>query len=177
MALKLGFSLVAPDAANHVGVTTVSEIWDNINNQWLSVTVAGGDGATYTAGDGINISSDNVISVKAATSSAYGGVKLGATSTETNRAVQLDSNGKAYVALQAATNAAKGSVQLSDSTTIATDLTNQNDTKAVTPKAISTALSTAATTAVNAKFWTGTQAQYDALTNYDSNVFYMISEA
>lgn len=179
MALKLGFSLVAPDAANHVGVTTVSEIWDNINNQWLSVTVAGGGGGTYTEGDGISISSGNVISVAAATSNAYGGVKLGATSTTTNRAVQLDGNGKAYVALQAATNAAKGTVQLSDSTTIATDLTSQNDTKAVTPKALATAIENsvgqAAENAVDARIWVGTKVQYDAIVTKDPDVLYFVT--
>ena len=175
--LKLPFALEKPSAS--IGVCDVTEIWDSVNSQWLSVTVTGGGGATYTAGDGINISSDNVLSVKAAASSAYGGVKLGATSTETNRAVQLDSNGKAYVALQAATNAAKGTAQLSDSTTIATDLTNQNDTKAVTPKAVSAAMSatisSAVATEVSGKFVVTTKAAYDLLTP-DANKFYFCTE-
>lgn len=143
MALKLGFSLVAPDAANHVGVTTVSEIWDNINNQWLSVTVAGGGGANYTAGDGISISSSKVISASSAT------------------------------------KAAKGTVQLSDSTTIATDLTSQNDTKAVTPKAVSTAIENsveqAAENAVDARIWVGTKDQYDAIVTKDPDVLYFVT--
>ena len=175
--LKLPFALEKPSAS--VGVCDVTEIWDSVNSQWLSVTVAGGGGATYTAGDGISISTQNVISVAAATSSAYGGVKLGATSTETNRAVQLDVNGKAYVVLQAATNAAKGTVQLSDSTTIATDLTNQNDTKAVTPKAVSMAMSTtissAVATEVSGKFVVTTKAAYDLITP-DANKFYFCTE-
>ena len=175
MALKLGFSLVAPDAANHVGVTTVSEIWDDINNQWLSATVAGGGGATYTEGDGISISSGNVLSVKAATNSTYGGIKTGATETDLNRAVTLDGDGNAYVALQAATKAAKGTVQLSDSTTIASDLTDQNDTKAVTPKAVSTAVQSLVTTEVSGKFVVTTKAAYDLLTP-DANKFYFCTE-
>ena len=127
--LKLPFALEKPSAS--IGVCDVTEIWDSVNSQWLSVTVAGGGGATYTAGDGISISSGNVISV------------------------------------EAATNAAKGTVQLSDSTTIAADLTNQNDKKAVTPKAVSTA--------VNNKFEVTTKAAYDLLTP-DSGVFYFCTE-
>jgi hypothetical protein len=175
--LKLPFALEKPSES--VGVCDVTEIWDSVNSQWLNVTVTGGGGATYTAGDGISISSGNVISVAAATSSAYGGVKLGVTSTETNRAVLLDGNGKAYVALQAATNAAKGTVQLSDSTNIATDLTNQNDTKAVTPKAVSTAIENsvrqAAENAVDARIWVGTKVQYDAIVTKDPDVLYFVT--
>jgi hypothetical protein len=171
--LKLPFALEKPSES--IGVCDVTEIWDSVNSQWLSVTVTGGGGASYTAGDGISISSGNVLSVKAATSSAYGGVKLGATSTVTNRAVQLDSNGKAYVALQAATNAAKGTVQLSDSTTIASDLTDQNDTKAVTPKAVSTTVQSLVSTEVSGKFVVTTKAAYDLLTP-DANKFYFCTE-
>jgi hypothetical protein len=175
--LKLPFALEKPSAS--IGVCDVTEIWDSVNSQWLSVTVTGGGGATYTAGDGISISSKNVLSVKAATSGAYGGVKLGFTSAETNRAVQLDGNGKAYVALQAATNVAKGTVQLSDSTTITTDLTSQNDTKAVTPKALASAMSTtissAVATEVSGKFVVTTKAAYDLLTP-DANKFYFCTE-
>lgn len=53
---------------------------------------------TYTAGNGIDISVENVISVSEATTTEIGGVTLGFTSTETNRALQL-SSGKAYVNL------------------------------------------------------------------------------
>ena len=165
MALKLGFSLVAPDASNHVGVTTVSEIWDNINNQWLSVTVAGGGGVTYTAGDGINISSGNVLSVKAATGSAYGGIKTGATETYLNRAVTLDVDGKAYVEMPVASNVMAGISMLSGSANITTDITNEVETKAVTPKALGAFH--------DSKIWVGTQAQYDAIQTKDANKFYM----
>jgi len=175
--LKLPFALEKPSAS--VGVCDVTEIWDSVNSQWLSMTVAGGGGVTYTAGDGISISSNNVLSVKAATSGAYGGVKLGFTSAETNRAVQLDGNGKAYVALQAATNAAKGTVQLSDSTTITDDLTDQIDTKAVTPKALTTAIENsvkkAAEDAVDARIWVGTKVQYDAIVTKDPDVLYFVT--
>jgi hypothetical protein len=139
--LKLPFALEKPSAS--VGVCDVTEIWDSVNSQWLSVTVTGGGGVTYTAGDGISISSDKVISAKAAT------------------------------------NAAKGSVQLSDSTTIATDLTSQNDTKAVTPKALASAMSTtissAVATEVSGKFVVTTKAAYDLLTP-DANKFYFCTE-
>jgi hypothetical protein len=139
--LKLPFALEKPSAS--IGVCDVTEIWDSVNSQWLSVTVAGGGGATYTAGDGISISSGNVISASSAT------------------------------------NAAKGTVQLSDSTTIATDLTNQNDTKAVTPKALasamSTTISTAVATEVSGKFVVTTKAAYDLLTP-DANKFYFCTE-
>ena len=139
--LKLPFALEKPSAS--VGVCDVTEIWDSVNRQWLSVTVTGGGGATYTAGDGISISSNKVISASSAT------------------------------------NAAKGSVRLSDSTTIATDLTNQNDTKAVTPKAVSTAVqslvSTAVSTEVSGKFVVTTKAAYDLLTP-DANKFYFCTE-
>lgn len=179
MALKLGFPLVAPDAANHVGVTTVSEIWDNINNQWLSVTVAGGGGVTYTAGDGINISSGNVLSVKAATGSAYGGIKIGATETYLNRAVTLDFDGKAYVEMPVASNVMAGISMLSGSTNIATDITNDVDTKAVTPKALATAIENsvgqAAENAVDARIWVGTKVQYDAIVTKDPDVLYFVT--
>ena len=179
MALKLGFPLVAPDAANHVGVTTVSEIWDNINHQWLSVTVAGGGGVTYTAGDGINISSGNVLSVKAATGSTYGGIKIGATETYLNRAVTLDVDGKAYVEMPVASNVMAGISMLSGSTNIATDITNDVDTKAVTPKALASAMSatisSAVSTEVSGKFVVTTKAAYDLLTP-DANKFYFCTE-
>lgn len=179
MALKLGFSLVAPDTANHVGVTTVSEIWDNINNQWLSVTVAGGGGATYTAGNGISISAQNVISVSAATSSAYGGIKLGASQTSLNRAVTLDANGKAYVEMPVASNVMAGISMLSGSTNIAADITNEVDTKAVTPKALATAIENsvgqAAENAVDARIWVGTKVQYDAIVTKDPDVLYFVT--
>jgi len=174
MALKLGFPLVAPDAANHVGVTTVSEIWDNINNQWLSVTVAGGGGVTYTAGDGISITS-GVISVKKAEYNVIGGIKCGYTSTEMYKQVNVDANGNAFATLSAATNAAKGIVKLSDSTTIATDIANNEDTKAVTPKAISAGVTAAVNTAVAAKIVEMTLAQYTALQTKDPNVLYAVT--
>jgi len=139
--LKLPFALEKPSAS--VGVCDVTEIWDSVNSQWLSMTVAGGGGVTYTAGDGISISSDKVISAKAAT------------------------------------NAAKGTVQLSDSTTIATDLRDQDDKKAVTPKALASAMSTtissAVATEVSGKFVVTTKAAYDLLTP-DANKFYFCTE-
>ena len=179
MALKLGFPLVAPDAANHVGVTTVSEIWDSVNSQWLSVTVTGGGGVTYTAGDGINISSGNVISVKAATGSAYGGIKIGATETYLNRAVTLDLEGKAYVEMPVASNVMAGISMLSGSANIATDIANDVDTKAVTPKALATAMENsvgqAAENAVDARIWVGTKVQYDAIVTKDPDVLYFVT--
>lgn len=139
--LKLPFALEKPSAS--IGVCDVTEIWDSVNSQWLSVTVTGGGGATYTAGDGISISSGNVISAKAAT------------------------------------KAAKGTVQLSDSTTIATDLANQNDKKAVTPKAVSTAIENsvekAAEDAVDARIWVGTKVQYGAIATKDPDVLYFVT--
>ena len=70
-------------------------------------------------------------------------------------------------------------MQLSDSTTIASDLTNQNDTKAVTPKALASAMSTtissAVATEVSGKFVVTTKAAYDLLTP-DANKFYFCTE-
>ena len=57
---------------------------------------SGGTGTTYTAGAGIDITSDT-ISVKAATSSAFGGIKTGYTNSGSNWAVLVDGSGNAYV--------------------------------------------------------------------------------
>ena len=80
----------------------------------------GGNGATYTGGDGININSSNVISVdtswlgqqiqnrinnitpgggsiQLATDDTIGGIKIGYTDNGKNYRVQLDSNGRAFV--------------------------------------------------------------------------------
>lgn len=166
--LKLPFPLEAPDKTTNKGVCDVTEIWDSVNSQWLSVTVTGGGGVTYTAGDGINISSGNVLSVKAATGSTYGGIKTGATETYLNRAVTLDVDGKAYVEMPVASNVMAGISMLSGSTNIATDIANEVDTKAVTPKALATYYAS--------KIWVGTQAQYDAIVSKDANKLYFIQE-
>ena len=175
--LKLPFALEKPSAS--VGVCDVTEIWDSVNSQWLSATVAGGGGVTYTAGDGINISSGNVLSVKAATSSAYGGIKLGASETYMNRAVTLDVDGKAYVEMPVASNVMAGISMLSGSTNIATDIANDVDTKAVTPKALATAIENsveqAAENAVDARIWVGTKVQYDAIVTKDPDVLYFVT--
>ena len=167
--LKLPFPLEAPDKTTNKGVCDVTEIWDSVNSQWLSATVAGGGGVTYTAGDGINISSGNVLSVKAATGSAYGGIKIGATETYLNRAVTLDVDGKAYVEMPVASNVMAGISMLSGSTNIATDIANDVDTKAVTPKALATYYAS--------KIWVGTQAQYDAIVTKNANMLYFIKES
>ncbi len=177
--LKLPFPLEAPDKTTNKGVCDVTEIWDSVNSQWLSVTVTGGGGVTYTAGDGIDISSDNVLSVKAATSSTYGGIKTGATETYLNRAVTLDIDGKAYVEMPVASNVMAGISMLSGSTNIATDITNDVDTKAVTPKALATAIENsvgqAAENAVDARIWVGTKVQYDAIVTKDPDVLYFVT--
>lgn len=93
--------------------------WDSTNNAWHfhgnlyadgwiaaggigSGGSSGGGGTSYTAGDGIDITSD-VISVKPASGSEYGGIKLGYTSsdpTAKNYAVEIDAQtGKAFVSV------------------------------------------------------------------------------
>ena len=64
---------------------------------------------TYSAGNGLSLSSTtfNVIS---ATSSTFGGIKIGYADSGDNVAVQLDENGKAYVTVPAFPSAADGIV-------------------------------------------------------------------
>ena len=52
----------------------------------------------YTAGEGITIS-DNTVSLNKAASDKLGGIKIGYTANDKNYAVELDTDGKAYVAV------------------------------------------------------------------------------
>ena len=87
--------------------------WDSINNAWHfhgnlyadgwiaaggigSGGSGGGGGTSYTAGDGIDITSD-VISVDKASGTTLGGIMTGYTSSGSNWAVQVDGSGNAYV--------------------------------------------------------------------------------
>ena len=62
----------------------------------LYAPAGGGSGTTYTAGDGIDLTS-NVISVAKASSSTLGGIKTGYTNSGSTWKVQVDASGNAYV--------------------------------------------------------------------------------
>lgn|SRR5574344_186163 len=72
------------------------------------------------------------------------------------------------IGLGAASSSMQGGVKLSTYSTITTDISNSDDTKAVTPKALPAFF--------DSKIWIGTQAQYDALSSYDANKLYFIKE-
>lgn len=89
------------------------------------------------------------------------------------------SSNAGYVPVPYASNDNRGVVQLSDYSHINDDITNNIDTKAVTPRAVNSVIASvatsAATTAVNNKMWFGTKAQYDALATKDPNVLYFVT--
>ena len=61
-----------------------------------TVEISGGQGATYTAGDGITIN-NNVISLKKASSTTLGGIRTNYATNGKNYAVKINSTGDAYV--------------------------------------------------------------------------------
>lgn len=71
--------------------------------------------------------------------------------------------------VQSATTGATGVVKLSDSSTINSDIANNIDNKAVTPKAISTSIDGS----VSSHFWIGTATEYSQITPI-SGVIYSI---
>ncbi len=129
---------------------------------------------SYTGGDGVNVSAGYVISLTTATASKIGGVKLGATASDTNRPVSVDANGNAQVAMQEADATHKGVARLTTTATASADA--QSDATAITPKAVNASLNTAAAAAVNLRLWSGTRAQYNALQAIDPDTFYFINE-
>ena len=92
--------------ANGSAVVAGDSLVYNSTLGWVAAAVSGGE--TYTAGTGISISAQNVISLSATTASAIGGVKVGSVittptieeiSSMENRYyyLQADSNGLAFV--------------------------------------------------------------------------------
>ena len=70
----------------------------NFTNGVLSFTGGGGSGTSYTAGDGIDLT-NNAITVKTASSSEIGGIKLGYTQSGKTYPVLVDGSGNAYVSV------------------------------------------------------------------------------
>jgi hypothetical protein len=99
-----------------------------------------------------------------ATSDTIGGIKVkdNADSNEDTKVyTQIESTSYCgFVTLKAADKEHAGIVQLSDSTTITSDMQNQVDNKACTPKAFASCVGTQ----VDSKFWTGTETEYDLIT-------------
>lgn len=117
-----------------------------------------------------------------ATSSAIGGIKVKANetdNTETKVYAQIESSTNfGYVTLKSADNANAGVVKLSKSSTITGDIQLQDDTKAVTPRALVTHIGTGITDAVDARIKFLTSTQYAALVDastVDPNVLYFIT--
>jgi hypothetical protein len=82
---------------------------DNVEISIANGTITiGAEDTTYGAGVGIKISDDNEIAVKQATSGELGGIKIGHTSSSNEYGVQLDSNGAAYVTVDATISAGTG---------------------------------------------------------------------
>lgn len=99
-----------------------------------------------------------------ATSTTIGGIKVkdNATSnTNTKIYTQIEaSTYYGYVTLKSADKSNAGIVQLSDSSTITSDMQSQIDTKACTPKALSYCVGNE----VDSKFWIGTAYEYSQIT-------------
>jgi hypothetical protein len=136
-------------------------------NDTIAGKIAALEGINYTGGTGVSISAGYVISLNPATNNALGGVKLGATASDTSRPVTDDGSGNARVLMQEADGTHKGVAQLSTGATILSDA--QSDAKAVTPNAL--------TTFFGSRIWVGTQAQYDAIVTKDANMLYFIKES
>lgn len=146
-------------------------------NDTIAGKIAALEGINYTGGTGVSISAGYVISLNPATNNALGGVKLGATASDTSRPVTDDGSGNARVLMQEADGTHKGVVRLTTTGTATADA--QSDTTAITPAAVQNVVSgmvqTAADTAVNNKMWFGTKAQYDAIVTKDPNILYFIT--
>jgi len=80
---------VALGELSNVELTNLSDgqgiVWDDTNQVWKNATIGGG-GGSYSAGTGINIS-NNVISLKTASTSQLGGVKVDGTTVIINNGV------------------------------------------------------------------------------------------
>jgi hypothetical protein len=138
-------------------------------NDTIAGKIATLEGISYTGGDGVNVSSGYVISLTTATSSKIGGVKLGATASDTNRPVSVDANGNAQVAMQEADATHKGVARLTTTATASADA--QSDATAITPKAVAPLLDAALAKLI----WMGTKAQYDDIATKDPNVLYFVT--
>ena len=139
-------------------------------NETIAGKIAALEGINYTAGTGVSVSAGYVISLNAATNNAIGGVKLGATASDTSRPVTDDGSGNARVVMQEADGTHKGVTRLTTTGTATADA--QSDATAITPAA--TAAKIAAEFA--ARIWVGTQAQYDLIVTKDNNTLYFIKE-
>ena len=108
-----------------------------------------------------------------ATSDTIGGIKVKAGVTDNTDTIvytQIESTSYCgFVTLKTADTTYAGIVALSDSTTITSDIQNQVDNKACTPKAFASCVGTQ----VDSKFWTGTAAEY-ALITPQTGVIYSI---
>ena len=73
---------VALGELSNVELTNLSDgqgiVWDDTNQVWKNATIGGG-GGSYYAGTGISINSSNYISIKTASTSQLGGVKVDGT--------------------------------------------------------------------------------------------------
>lgn len=171
-------------------VPTLLAVKNYVDNAVSGVTVGAATSSAlgtikigYTESDtnrAVKLASDKAyIELQYASSSHGGIIKLGYALTDdsVNSVVKYplseDSN-KGYTSIPYADKTNRGIVKLSDSSTIDTDITNNDDTKAVTPKAVGVVAAAEAATALNAKIWVGTQAQYGAIASKDASVLYFV---
>jgi hypothetical protein len=99
-----GKTVVDAGTSDAVNITAGDNVEVRISGHDI---VIGAVDTTYEAGKGITIE-DEVVSLKQATSSELGGIKIGHTSSGNEYGVQLDSNGSAYVTVDATISAGTG---------------------------------------------------------------------
>jgi hypothetical protein len=100
-----GKTVVAAGTDTALNIAAGDNVEISINNGTITI---GAEDTTYEAGKGISISDANEIAIKQATSSELGGIKIGHTSSGNEYGVQLDSNGAAYVTVDATISAGTG---------------------------------------------------------------------
>jgi hypothetical protein len=99
-----GKTVAAAGTSDAINITAGDNVEVSISGYDI---VIGAVDTTYEAGKGITIE-DEVVSLKQATSGELGGIKIGHTSSSNEYGVQLDSNGAAYVTVDATISAGTG---------------------------------------------------------------------
>lgn len=198
---------VADNDKKDLFVPTLLAVKNYVDNAISGVSVGAATSSTlgtikigYTENDtnrAVKLSSEKAyIELQYASDSHAGIIKTSSSISDdsTNSQVKYplkSSSNAGYVPVPYASSSNRGVIQLSTSSTINDDITNDNDVKAVTPKALNSAITTnvpsivntavaaavptAVTTAVNNKIWFGTKLEYEALATKDPNVLYFIT--